>query len=203
MIKKIHQVSQLKTKQSAYCVCNNEPSIVPTLDTKIRWNSLLDFCIQTLRIFKSLVQLSSIKEIDVVLTMADKEAIDDFIYILTPFKKATIDLCGENDINGSKVYLILRMLQKHITNLKQDTNFEKYTDAFENMERKFNKYGSVIEEYSLITHVLDPRFKMEFIRDRSLKTATLKSVQEKYKQLSEKINISPTVTLENNNSYKE
>ena len=45
------------------------------------------------------------------------------------------------------------MLQKHITNLKQDTNFEKYTDAFENMERKFNKYGSVIEEYSLITHV--------------------------------------------------
>ena len=46
------------------------------------------------------------------------------------------------------------------------------------------------------------RFKMEFIRDRSLKTGTLKSVQEKYKQLSEKINISPTVTLENNNSYK-
>ena len=108
LIKKIHQVSQLKTKLSAYCVCNNEPSIVPTLDTKIRWNSLLDFCIQTLRIFKSLVQLSSIKEIAVVLTMADKEAIDDFIYILTPFKKTTIDLCGENDINGSKVYLILK-----------------------------------------------------------------------------------------------
>ena len=55
-------MSQLKNSLKNHCKVNGEREILPTLDTKIRWNSLYDFCFNCLRIFNSLQSLSDKEE---------------------------------------------------------------------------------------------------------------------------------------------
>ena len=65
----------------------------------------------------------------VKLIAEDKKVLDDFLSNLRPFKRAPNDICGEKKIEGSKLYLVMSNLKKHIISLKKITFFVDYKEA--------------------------------------------------------------------------
>jgi hypothetical protein len=132
LIKKIHKVSRLKECLKCHCVVNNEPEIIPCLDIKIRWNSVYDMLSAARRISKSLDSLcdkeSTLQSLKI---NSDWEIIDAFILILSPFKKATLDLCGETTVDGSKLYLLMNIISNHIKDLKFNKDLVVFKQGFE------------------------------------------------------------------------
>ena len=194
IIKKIRGSTQLRIRLKLHCEVNQEPQILPTLDTKIRWNSLYDCFSECNRIWKSLSSMvAKEEELNLFkLSEEDFEILEDFLNILRPFKKATLDLSSESSVNGSKLFLIMTIIKNHIEKMKNDaavpkSRYSKYESGFEAMKKKFEKYWQIIEEYSIICHVLDPRFKMEFLGNRVLKNLAMSLIKPKFETYKEKI----------------
>ncbi len=88
-------------------------------------------------------------------------------------------MCGETEVDGSKLYLLMNIISNHIKDLKIDDKFVLFKQGFEAMDKKFEKYWNQIESYSKISHVLDPRFKLEFLEEFT-KLSTIAEVKLKY-----------------------
>ena len=179
-------MSKLKEVLKSHTIFNNEPQIIPGLDIKIRWNSIYDMLFSVVRIKNSLISMC-VKEADLkefTLEDGDWDVIEAFLKILRPFKQATVDLCGEKKTDGSKLHLILSIIGKHIDSLKKDASYNLFKDGFDAMGLKFDKYWKEIEEYSLICHVLDPRFKTDFVNISS-KLNAMEKLTSKFNDLKE------------------
>ncbi|CAF0931624.1 unnamed protein product [Brachionus calyciflorus] len=169
LLKKIKKKS-LKTTLKALCVINREPEITVILDTKTRWNSTYDMIIVALKIKKSLNDLTSKPEHELVhlsLTNEEWNIIENFKEILEPFKKATLDLSSQN-LSTSHLYPIIDHLDKHLNKMVNKREYFLYNSAFQKMSLKFEKYWKEIEEFIILSHIIDPRFKLTLI-DRNKK----------------------------------
>ena len=81
----------------------------------------------------------------------------------------------------------MHLIDAHIKDV--DKNYKnKYSEAIQSMQMKFDKYWPIVKSYSLLAHVLDPRYKYENISNISKRDAS-NSIKTKYEQIASELNI--------------
>ena len=185
LFKKIKRKT-LKNMLKAFCVVNKEPELCVQLDVKTRWNSTYDMIAVALRTRMSLMDLVSKPENELSGFSFDEKEWNTLLHlkdILEPFKKATLDLCGDN-ITASQLFPIMDHLNKHLRKSLNKREYIPYKSAFDSMIKKFDKYWKELEEFALYAHILDPRFKLSLI-ERSKKFSVKENLRFKLDQTNE------------------
>jgi hypothetical protein len=101
--------------------------------------------------------------------------------ILKPFKMATLDLSNDKRIMSGSLYIITTTLRSHIESCLTKLDYFEFHCGLDKMKEKFDKYWSDLDEYSLVCHILDPRFKYSFLSARVAKTEATKTLKKFYK----------------------
>ena len=125
----------------------------------------------------------------------------DYLRILKPFKQATLDLCGQKKIESGKLYLVMHLIDAHIKDVNKNYK-NKYSEAIQSMQMKFDKYWPIVKSYSLLAHVLDPRYKYENISNISKRDAS-NSIKTKQEQIASELNINQNPNNVDNDELSE
>jgi hypothetical protein len=68
-----------------------------------------------LKLKKSLTDFSQ-TETQVKLTIEDWNSVAIVVDLLQPFKSATLEICGDKDVNIGKLYPVFNEIKDHLTN---------------------------------------------------------------------------------------
>ncbi|RNA12013.1 zinc finger BED domain-containing RICESLEEPER 2-like [Brachionus plicatilis] len=197
VVKKIKKKS-LKSDLKALCVLNREPELSVKLDVKTRWNSTFEIINCSLKIKKSISDLCLKQEFGLMTFNLNNQEWLSLSYVeqfLEPFKKATLDLSSES-LTFSHFYPIMEYLKKHLNKSLAKREFVAFKSGIEKSIDKFNKYWKEAERFALLTHILDPRFKLSLI-ETSKKSAAKQVLKETFDSFS-LLNESETSTVGQN-----
>ncbi|CAF1020260.1 unnamed protein product [Brachionus calyciflorus] len=114
-------------------------------DENTRWNSTYDIIRVALKIKKSLNDLTSKPEHELVhlsLTTEEWNIIENFKEILELFRKATLDLSSQN-LSISHLYPKMDHLDKHLKKMVNKRVFNIYSSAFQKMSVQSERYFSI------------------------------------------------------------
>ena len=164
----------------------NEPKIRPVLDCVTRWSSTYNMLSTSMKIKNSLLKLSSNSPDLPRLDLSDFNKIETCLKVLELFNDATLDLMGDNKVESSKLYLIVKAIKKELQEFLENPLLNDYSEALIKMSEKFNKYYNGLLDNSVISHIIDPRFKLEFINNENEKTLAKNKFQELYDNYKKK-----------------
>lgn len=96
-----------------------------------------------------------------------------------------MDLSGDKYNSCSHLYLIFTHLINHLEEQAKNNKYSHLKKTIESMSLKLNEYWVFIKPIALICHILDPRFKTDFL-EKDDKKQGVKLIQELIKAYKQK-----------------
>ena len=170
---KIHCTSSRRVLLQEKAVELEEPSIVPSLDLPMRWNSTHDMLQSCLRVKKSITYISEEFSKDTKdenkikkFTNSDWNKIQLITDFLEPFKQATKDLSGSDYLPASQWYFIFQNLTAHIKSNLAKNEISFLHEGITLLKNKLEEYFPYFKKVSMICMILDPRLKLCLLDDK-------------------------------------
>ena len=186
-------------KLKNYAHANGEKDNKVILDCETRWNSTFDMFNCALKLKKSLTDFSQ-TETQVKLTIQDWNSVAIVVDLLQPFKSATLEICGDKDVNISKLYPVFNEIKDHLSDCLKKPKFLEYKTVLTNMIAKYDEYWSHIQQITVLANGLDPRFKLDAMSrdDKKFFENRIEQLFDHYKTVSPSSSqTSSTSTLKN------
>jgi hypothetical protein len=152
-----------------------------------------------LKLKKSLTDFSQ-TETQVKLTIQEWNSVAIVVDLLQPFKSATLEICGDKDVNISKLYPVFNEIKDHLSDCLKKPKFLEYKTVLTNMIAKYDEYWSHIQQITVLANGLDPRFKLDAMSrdDKKFFENRIEQLFDHYKTISPSSSqTSSTSTLKN------